>query len=82
MEAHSIDGNNILDVYRKAKELTESMRETPRPVLLECRTFRVRGHEEASGTKYYPEGLIDAWSERDPVDAFGAFLEKKKWLWC
>ena len=80
MEAHSIDGNNILDVYRKAKELTESMRETPRPVLLECRTFRVRGHEEASGTKYYPEGLIDAWSERDPVDAFGAFLEKKKWL--
>jgi 2-oxoisovalerate dehydrogenase E1 component len=80
MEAHSIDGNNILDVYRKAKELTESMRENPRPVLLECKTFRVRGHEEASGTKYYPEGLIDAWSERDPVDAFGAFLEKKKWL--
>lgn len=80
MEAHSIDGNNILDVYRKAKELTESMRENPRPVLLECKTFRVRGHEEASGTKYYPEGLIEAWSERDPVDAFGAFLEKKKWL--
>lgn len=80
MEAHSIDGNNILDVYRKAKELSESMRENPRPVLLECKTFRVRGHEEASGTKYYPEGLIDAWSERDPVDAFGAFLEKKKWL--
>lgn len=80
MEAHSIDGNNILEVYRKAKELTESMRENPRPVLLECKTFRVRGHEEASGTKYYPEGLIEAWSERDPVDAFGAFLEKKKWL--
>lgn len=80
MEAHSIDGNNILDVYRKAKELTDSMRENPRPVLLECKTFRVRGHEEASGTKYYPEGLIEAWSERDPVDAFGAFLEKKKWL--
>ncbi len=80
MEAHSIDGNNILEVYRKAKELTESMRENPRPVLLECKTFRVRGHEEASGTKYYPEGLIEAWSERDPVDSFGAFLEKKKWL--
>lgn len=80
MEAHSIDGNNILEVYRKAKELTESMRENPRPVLLECKTFRVRGHEEASGTKYYPEGLIEAWSERDPVDAFGAFLEQKKWL--
>lgn len=80
MEAHSIDGNNILEVYRKAKELTQSMRENPRPVLLECKTFRVRGHEEASGTKYYPEGLIEAWSERDPVDAFGAFLEQKKWL--
>jgi 2-oxoisovalerate dehydrogenase E1 component len=80
MEAHSIDGNNILEVYQTALDLTASIRENPRPILLECKTFRVRGHEEASGTKYYPEGLIDAWSERDPVDAFGHYLEAKKWL--
>jgi len=80
MEAHSIDGNNILEVYQTALNLTASIRENPRPILLECKTFRVRGHEEASGTKYYPDGLIDAWSERDPVDAFGHYLEAKKWL--
>lgn len=80
MEAHSIDGNSILEVYRTAQKLTASMRENPRPILLECKTFRIRGHEEASGTKYYPEGLIEAWSERDPVESFGAFLLKKKWI--
>ena len=57
MESHIIDGNNILEVYNKLSELKASMNEHPRPVLLEFKTFRMRGHEEASGTKYVPQGV-------------------------
>ncbi len=74
MEAHSVDGNDMEAVYLKTKSLTESIRRSPRPILLECKTFRIRGHEEASGTKYYPDGLIDEWSKKDPVDRYEAFL--------
>ncbi len=74
MEAHIIEGNNILEVYTKLKDLTESMRKNPRPVLLEFKTFRMRGHEEASGTKYVPADLIDEWSQRDPLTNFENFL--------
>ncbi len=55
MEAHQIDGNNILEVFTKVSEIAESVRKNPRPVLLEFITFRMRGHEEASGTKYVPQ---------------------------
>ena len=55
IEAVKIDGNNILEVYDTVKKLAESIRENPRPILLECITFRMRGHEEASGTKYIPK---------------------------
>jgi 2-oxoisovalerate dehydrogenase E1 component len=54
-------------VLETTKELTNSIRQNPRPILLECVTFRMRGHEEASGTKYYPEGLIESWQSKDPV---------------
>ncbi len=74
MESHLIEGNNILEVYSKLKELVESMRQNPRPVLLEFRTFRMRGHEEASGTKYVPLNLIDQWSLRDPLTNYENFL--------
>jgi 2-oxoisovalerate dehydrogenase E1 component len=74
MESHRIEGNNILEVYTKIKALVEDMRIHPRPVLLEFITFRMRGHEEASGTKYVPEDLIDTWSEKDPLHNFEAFL--------
>lgn len=74
MEAYSVDGNDIIEVYRTTKALTDSMRSNPRPVILECKTFRIRGHEEASGTKYYPEGLIEQWSAKDPLHRFEAFL--------
>jgi 2-oxoisovalerate dehydrogenase E1 component len=74
MESHRIEGNNILEVYTKIKALVEDMRENPRPVLLEFITFRMRGHEEASGTKYVPEDLIDTWSEKDPLNNFEAYL--------
>jgi 2-oxoisovalerate dehydrogenase E1 component len=67
IEAHSIDGNDLGLVLETTKELAESIRQNPRPILLECVTFRMRGHEEASGTKYYPEGLIESWQSKDPV---------------
>lgn len=74
MESHIIEGNNILEVYTKLKNLVESMRNNPRPVLLEFKTFRMRGHEEASGTKYVPAELIDEWGLRDPLLNFENYL--------
>ena len=77
-DAIQIDGNNILEVYSTVKEIAESIRKNPRPIILECMTFRVRGHEEASGTKYYPEGMIDEWSKKDPVAMYEQFLLEEK----
>jgi 2-oxoisovalerate dehydrogenase E1 component len=74
MESHIIDGNNILDVYSKVKELKASLIANPRPVLLEFKTFRMRGHEEASGTKYVPQELMDVWAEKDPISNFKKYL--------
>lgn len=74
MEGVQVDGNNILEVYHAVKKIGEDIRKNPRPVLLECVTFRMRGHEEASGTKYYPEGLQDKWSTKDPVNNYEAWL--------
>jgi 2-oxoisovalerate dehydrogenase E1 component len=73
-DAIQVDGNNILDVYKAVKKAAESIRENPRPIIMEFMTFRMRGHEEASGTKYYPEGLIESWEDKDPVDNYEAFL--------
>lgn len=74
MESHIIDGNNILEVYTKIAELKASLAENPRPVLLEFKTFRMRGHEEASGTKYVPQELMDMWAIKDPISNY------KEWL--
>ncbi len=74
MEGHFIDGNNILEVYEKVDKIVKSMRNDPRPVLLECKTFRMRGHEEASGTKYVPKDLMDFWAEKDPVNTYESYL--------
>ena len=74
MEAHSIDGNNILEVFKKVDDLCKSMREKPRPVLLEFETFRMRGHEEASGTKYVPQRLMDQWAAKDPIENYQEYL--------
>ncbi|MEZ7505540.1 thiamine pyrophosphate-dependent enzyme [Flavobacterium sp. Arc2] len=74
MESHIIDGNNILEVYNLLSELKISMIEKPRPVLLEFKTFRMRGHEEASGTKYVPQELMDLWAAKDPVENYRSFL--------
>lgn len=74
IEGVTIDGNNVLKVYETVKNLAESLRENPRPILLECVTFRMRGHEEASGTKYVPKELFDVWGRKDPVNNFEKFL--------
>ena len=74
MEAHQVDGNNILEVYQKVSELKESMKWNQRPILLECITFRMRGHEEASGTKYVPDELFEEWAKKDPVSNYENFL--------
>ena len=74
MESHIIDGNNIVDVYTKVSNLANDIRNNPRPVLLEFKTFRMRGHEEASGTKYVPQELMDTWKNKDPLKNFETFL--------
>ena len=74
MESHILDGNNILEVYTKIAQLKASLIENPRPILLEFITFRMRGHEEASGTKYVPQELMDLWTLKDPI------LNYQKWL--
>lgn len=74
IESHIIDGNNILEVYNLLSELKLSMSENPRPVLLEFKTFRMRGHEEASGTKYVPQDLMDMWAVKDPVNNYKNYL--------
>ncbi len=74
MESHIIDGNNILEVYSKVAALCKDIRNNPRPVLLEFKTFRMRGHEEASGTKYVPQEMMDAWAAKDPLKNFEQYL--------
>lgn len=74
MESMIIDGNNILEVYQKISELVKDMRQEPRPVMVEFKTFRMRGHEEASGTKYVPKELMEEWAQKDPLDNYREYL--------
>ncbi|MBZ9627587.1 dehydrogenase E1 component subunit alpha/beta [Psychroflexus sp. CAK1W] len=80
MESHIIQGNDIVEVYTKVSEIAESVRQNPRPILLEFKTFRRRGHEEASGTKYVPEELMKHWEKLDPVDNYELFILESKFL--
>ncbi len=77
MKAVQVNGNNILEVISTVRELAEEMRNDPKPVLLELMTFRMRGHEEASGTKYYPEGIQEEWEQFDPLSNYTEFLKKE-----
>lgn len=78
IEGVQVNGNNVLAVYDTVKSIAGNMRKKPRPVLLECITFRMRGHEEASGTKYVPKKLMDEWAQKDPLDNFEKFLLKEE----
>ena len=76
IEALSVDGNNVLEVLDVVKTTARTIRKSPRPVLIEANTFRMRGHEEASGTKYVPKELMDSWAKKDPITNFENFLLK------
>ncbi len=74
IEGYQVDGNNILEVYDLVTTLSEAIRKDPKPVLLECLTFRMRGHEEASGTKYVPGELFELWEKKDPLKNYEGYL--------
>ncbi|HJU45706.1 MAG TPA: thiamine pyrophosphate-dependent dehydrogenase E1 component subunit alpha, partial [Chitinophagaceae bacterium] len=80
MEGVRIDGNNILTVLDTIKGVREYCIEKQKPYLIECMTFRMRGHEEASGTKYVPQHLFDEWKERDPISNYEQYLLKENIL--
>ena len=80
MESHIIDGNNIVDVYSEISSIASKIRKKPKPVLIEFKTFRIRGHEEASGVKYVPNELIDEWKKKDPISNYESFLIESKLL--
>ena len=78
METLQVDGNNIIEVYEAVKKIKEIQKTNPKPYILEAITFRMRGHEEASGTKYYPKGLQEEWAKKDPVNNFEKHLINSK----
>ncbi len=80
MESHIIDGNNIVEVYLKVRKIAGEVRKNPHPVLLEFKTFRMRGHEEASGTKYISKQILDTWAKKDPIENFRQYLINKNML--
>lgn len=77
MESLVIDGNNILEVFQTISQKASEIRENPHPVLIECKTFRRRGHEEASGTKYVPKALMEEWEAKDPIQHYEQFLKEE-----
>jgi 2-oxoisovalerate dehydrogenase E1 component len=80
IQARSIDGNNVLEVFDAISEIRADILKNPRPWLLECNTFRMRGHEEASGTKYVPQELFDLWAQKDPLNTYEAWLVEQQIL--
>ena len=78
IEAIKIDGNNVLEVYDTIKKAAAKIRKKPKPILIEAMTFRMRGHEEASGTKYVPKELMKTWATKDPIENYESYLLKNK----
>ncbi|MFK7807089.1 MAG: thiamine pyrophosphate-dependent enzyme [Saprospiraceae bacterium] len=74
MRSYILDGNNVLEVYSTLKKIAAQIRKKPEPVFIECKTFRMRGHEEASGTKYVPKELMDEWAAKDPLTNYEQYL--------
>ena len=74
MEGVRIDGNNILTVYDTIKGVRDYCIRNQKPYLIECMTFRMRGHEEASGTKYVPAELFTTWEQKDPIKNYERYL--------
>ena len=80
MEGVQIDGNNILTVYETVKGVRDYCVKNQKPYLIECMTFRMRGHEEASGVKYVPKEMFEKWLEKDPIKNYEYFLVEEKVL--
>ncbi|RYD83477.1 MAG: dehydrogenase [Sphingobacteriales bacterium] len=80
MEGIQIDGNNIITVYETIKGVKEYCIKNQKPYLIECMTFRMRGHEEASGVKYVPAQLFEEWGKKDPVKNYETWLLEKNIL--
>ncbi len=80
MKSYIVDGNNIVEVYTKLNAIAKEMRLNPHPVLIEMKTFRMRGHEEASGTKYVPDELFEEWKIKDPIHRFKTYLLEMGYL--
>ncbi|MEO8770665.1 MAG: dehydrogenase E1 component subunit alpha/beta [Ferruginibacter sp.] len=80
IEAVQIDGNNILTVYDTIKGVREYCTKNQKPYLIECMTFRMRGHEEASGVKYVPKNLFEEWEQKDPIKNYEQWLVEEKIL--
>lgn len=80
MEGVRIDGNNVLSVYDTIMGVRDYCIREQKPYLIECMTFRMRGHEEASGTKYVPKELFEEWGQKDPVLNYEMYLLQQKVL--
>jgi len=80
MEAYQVDGNNILEMYHMVENIAAVVRKKHRPILLEAITFRMRGHEEASGIKYVPPELLQMWAKRDPIENYEKYLLRERIL--
>ena len=72
-----VDGNDLLAVLAAVTAAAERARRGDGPTLLEFKTFRMRGHEEASGTAYVPKHLFEEWAAKDPVVRFEAMLHER-----
>jgi 2-oxoisovalerate dehydrogenase E1 component len=76
MKTEIVDGNNVVEMYETIDRIAKKIRKSPEPYLIECKTFRMRGHEEASGTKYVPKELMEMWAKKDPLSNFEKHLIK------
>lgn len=76
MKKEIVDGNNVVEVFETIDRIAKRIRKSPEPYLIECKTFRMRGHEEASGTKYVPKELMDTWAKKDPLSTYEKHLIK------
>lgn len=80
MPGESVDGNDVLKVMEAVGRAIEYARSGQGPALVECKTFRVRGHSEADKADYVPEELRQEWLKKDPIKRFEEYLQKKKVL--
>ena len=80
IKGFTIDGNNVLEVYDTISKVAKNIRNNGGPVIIEAITFRMRGHEEASGTDYIPKKIFDKWLKKDPIENYKKYLQSKKIL--